>query len=133
LAKVKIVLIYAVGWVGLVILAILNGALREKVYGRFLGELAAHQLSTLIGLGLFTAYFWVLTGVCRMASPGQALVIGALWLFLTILFEFGFGHYVMGHPWRRLRRDYNLLKGRLWLLVLIWTAVAPYVFYRIRS
>jgi hypothetical protein len=130
---VRNVLIYAAAWAGLVVLAILNGALREKVYGRFLGELSAHQLSTFIGLGVFAVYIWLLTGVCRIASSGQAMVIGAMWLVMTILFEFGFGHYVMGHPWSRLWRDYNLLKGRLWLLVLIWTAIAPYVFYRIRS
>ncbi len=129
----RIVLIYAGGWVGLVILAILNGALREKIYGRFLSELSAHQLSTFIGLSLFAAYVWLLTGVCRIASSGQALVIGAMWLVITIVFEFVFGHYVMSHPWSKLWRDYNLLQGRLWVLVLIWTAVAPYVFYRIRS
>jgi hypothetical protein len=95
--------------------------------------LSAHQLSTFTGLGLFAAYVWLLTGVCSMASSGQALVIGAMWLVMTIVFEFVFGHYGMGHPWSRLWRDYNLLKGRLWVLVLIWTAVAPYVFYRIRS
>jgi hypothetical protein len=107
------VLIYTASWFGLAILAILNGALREKVYGRFLGELSAHQLSSFIGIGLFTSYIWVLTGVCRIESSGQALVIGAVWLVMTILFEFGFGHYIMGHPWSRLWHDYNLFKGRL--------------------
>ena len=43
----KIVLIYTASWLSMVILAILNGAIREKVYGKFMGELTAHQLSTL--------------------------------------------------------------------------------------
>ncbi len=128
----RIVFIYAASWVGMMILAILNGALREKVYDRFMPELSAHQLSTFIVLILFGVYVWVLTGLYRIESSKQAVVIGGMWLMMTVAFEFLFGHYVMRYPWNRLFRDYNLLKGRVWPLVLIWTAVAPYVFYRIR-
>ncbi|MDY6950083.1 MAG: hypothetical protein SWE60_01090 [Thermodesulfobacteriota bacterium] len=129
----KILLIYAASWLGMAILAVLNGAVREKVYGPFMGELSAHQLATFMGLILFGAYIWVLTGLWPIQSSEQALGIGGLWLLMTIVFEFLFGRYVMGHPWGRLLHDYNLLKGRLWSLVLIWTAVAPYLFYRMRS
>ena len=96
-------------------------------------ELSAHQLSTFIGFILFGLYIWSLTGIYQIESSSQAFVIGGMWLIMTILFEFIFGHFIMRHPWSKLLHDYNLLKGRVWLLVLIWTAVAPYVFYRIRS
>lgn len=129
----KIVVKYTAGWIGLVVLAIINGTIREKGYGRFMTELSAHKLSTVIRLGLFGIYIWILTGVWRIGSTRQAFVIGGAWLVLTIVFEFFFGHYVMGHPWSRLFHDYNLLKGRMWVLVLIFTAVAPYVFYRLRA
>ncbi|MDY6953749.1 MAG: hypothetical protein SWE60_19755 [Thermodesulfobacteriota bacterium] len=52
---------------------------------------------------------------------------------MTILFEFLLGHFLLGHSWGRLFHDYNLLKGRLWSLLLVWTALAPYLFYRVRS
>jgi len=125
----KIVLVYAASWVGLAILAILNGTIREKVYGKFMRELSSHQVSSLVGFILFGVYIWVLTGLYRIESSRQALLIGGMWLIMTIVFEFGFGHYIIGHPWGKLFHDYNLLKGRVWSLVLIWTAVAPYVFY----
>ena len=67
-----------------------------------------------------------------IGSSRQAIAIGGLWLIMTVLFEFIFGHYVMGHAWETLLRDYNLFKGRVWLLVLVWTAVAPYLFFRIQ-
>jgi hypothetical protein len=67
----------------------------------------------------------------RIESPKQAIVIGLIWLGLTVVFEFLFGHYVMGNPWERLLHDYNLLAGRVWVFVLIWITIAPYVFYRI--
>ncbi len=128
-----IVLKYTVGWIGLVIVAIVNGVVREKVYRQFMGELTAHQLSTIIGLAFFGVYIWILTRSWRIESTPQAFAIGAIWLVLTIVFEFIFGHYVIGHPWNRLFHDYNLLKGRLWLLVLIWTAIAPYTFYKLQA
>lgn len=129
----KIVFIYAAGWIGLVFLAIVNGAIREKTYGKIMPELAAHQLSTLTGLILLGVCIWVLTGWFKIESSQQALLIGGMWLIMTIAFEFVFGHYVMGHSWENLLSDYNLLKGRIWLLMLIGTTVAPYLFYRIRS
>ena len=48
--NMKIVLLYTASWLGMVILAILNGVIREKVYGKFMGELTAQQLSTLAGI-----------------------------------------------------------------------------------
>lgn len=124
---------YAAAWLGLAVIAILNGTVRQKVYGPFMSELSAHQVSTIVGLCLFGVYIWILTGFRQIRSTRQAITIGGMWLLMTVAFEFLFGHYVMGHPWHRLLHDYNLLQGRLWSLVLAWTAVAPWVFHRIRS
>jgi hypothetical protein len=129
----KNVLIYAVSWIGMVAIAILNGVVREKAYGQFMGELHAHQLSTLIGLLLFGVYIWILTGTFPIESSTQAQIIGGMWLCMTVMFEFVFGHFVIGHSWIRLLEDFNIFRGRVWSLVLVWTAIAPYLFYRIRS
>lgn len=126
-------LIYTAFWFGMVAIAILNGVIREKIYGRYLEELPAHQVSTFIGLFLFGAYIWILSKKFPIGSSTQALTIGGIWLVMTVIFEFVFGHFVMGQTWSRLFYDYNLLKGRMWSLVLVWTAIAPYLFYRIRS
>ena len=126
-------MIYAVFWIGMVVIGILNGIMREYLYGQLMPELSAHQLSTLIGLVLFGIYIWFLSGVCQIESAKQALLIGAIWFFLTVVFEFIFGHYVIGHSWSKLFHDYNLAKGRVWSLVLIWISIAPYIFYRFRQ
>ena len=124
---------YIIAWLVLPILGIINGSIREFGYKHLLGELTAHQISTLTGIVFFGLYIWFLTAVWRIESAGQAVAIGLIWLGLTILFEFVFGHYVMKHPWNRLFQDYNILKGRLWVLVLLWTTIAPYVFFKIKS
>jgi hypothetical protein len=50
---------------------------------------------------------------------------------LTVLFEFGFGHFVMGNSWDTLLADYNVLEGRIWVMVLITETVAPYLMGRL--
>lgn len=123
---------YTLGWFVLLIAAIINGAVREGVYKQNLGELAAHQLSTLVGIILFGAIIWRMTRLWPLRSSRQAWTVGAVWVGMTICFEFLFGHYVMGNSWQRLLHDYNILEGRLWLVVLIWTLTAPYLFTRLR-
>ncbi len=38
------------------------------------------QVSTAIGLRLFGIYIWIFTGIFRIASSKQAIVIGVMWL-----------------------------------------------------
>jgi hypothetical protein len=125
--------IYLLAWLGLVVIAMLNGALRVAGYSEYMSGLAAHQLATVIGICLFAIYFWVLAKHFPLTSTKEALTIGGAWLVLTISFEFLFGHFVAGIPWSTLLADYNLLNGRVWLLVLIWTFIGPLVFYKIKQ
>ena len=120
-------------WIPLPIIGIINGAIREFGYRRFVSELLAHQISTIILIILSGSYIWFVSHALRIEVSGQAIMLGVVWLVLTVLFEFLFGHYVMGNPWSRLFHDYNLLEGRLWILILIWVTIAPYIIYKIRS
>ncbi len=124
---------YLLAWIPMVFIAIANGVLRQAWYGKYLSELHAHQLSTLIGALLFVVYIRVVIRFWEPSSAGQAITIGLVWLALTVAFEFLFGHFVVGHPWTRLLQDYNLFAGRVWSLLLVWVMVAPYVFYRLRK
>lgn len=125
------ILRYLLAWMPMVLIGIINGTIREFTYGKQLSELRAHQVSTAIGILLFSLYIGVLVYVWGFESWKQALTVGLIWLGLTIAFEFLFGHYVAGHSWSRLLSDYNILAGRLWLLVLVWLVIAPLLFYQV--
>ncbi len=122
---------YLAFWLILAVVAVANGILRQAGYGRHLSELAAHQLSTVTGILLTGGVVWILNRFWPIGSAKEAWIIGAGWFVMTVMFEFGFGHYVAGHSWSRLLADYNLLEGRVWSLFLIWIAMLPYVIWRL--
>ena len=112
-------------WFLLVILAILNGFIRQKFIIPKVGDRKAHIIGTIIFL---IVQFIVIFVYIKLVSANRILdllAIGFFWLMLTILFEFGFGHYIMKHPWSKLLADYNIFKGRIWVLVLINNIFAP--------
>jgi hypothetical protein len=58
--------------------------------------------------------------------------VGGLWLALTLTFEFGLGHFIAHKPWHELLADYNIVAGRVWILVLVTTLGAPLLTSRAR-
>jgi hypothetical protein len=124
---------YILGWFGLLIVAMINGGVRDALYKPAVGELAAHQISTLTGIILFGLVIWWMTRLWPIASSQRAWTIGLIWLVMTVAFEFLFFHYVAGHSWGELLNNYNIAEGRVWVLVLLWTLIAPYMFWRARQ
>ena len=121
------IFLYALGiWFILVVAAILNGAFRESFITSKVGEQVGHVISTVIFICVILVVTYLFLSNLKINyTKTDLLLIGALWLILTILFEFVFGHYVMGHSWNRLFADYNILKGRVWSFVLLTTFIAP--------
>ena len=66
------------------------------------------------------------------SGRSDTIAIELAWLALTLAFDFGFGR-ARGKPWAELLMDCDVLKGRIWVLVLVTTAVAPYLAARARG
>jgi len=119
-------------WFALLFVAVANGGFREAVLIPRVGPQAGHIVSTVMlcaGILIVTylAAPWIHPGSC-----GDTIAIGLAWLALTLAFEFGFGR-ARGKPWAELLVDYDVFKGRIWVLVLITTAVAPSLAARARG
>jgi hypothetical protein len=121
---------YLFAWFVLLLVAVINGALRDFAYGKHVSELFANQLSCLSGVILFGVVFYQFMQRWPPASARQAIYIGLFWTALTVAFEFLFFHYAAGHSWDELLANYDIAHGRLWPLILLWVAFGPYVFYR---
>lgn len=113
-------------WFLLLVVAILNAGFRTKILQEKLGDLRAHQVASLTFIVLIMTISVIYAALMiSFATLMDLWTVGILWVILTVMFEFLFGHYVMKHPWKRLLNDYNLLKGRLWSLVIIAIVIGP--------
>jgi hypothetical protein len=121
---------YLAAWLVMLLVSIANGATRELTYGKRTDELTSHQVSTAIGIFLLGGVIWLFGHLVPLSSSNQAMALGLFWAGLTIAFEFLFFHYVGGHSWVELLANYNVLKGRMWVLIVLWIATAPYIFFR---
>jgi hypothetical protein len=123
---------YLIAWFAMLLVSVANGALRQFTFGKYLDERSAHQISSVIGIFLLGIVIRAYVRRYPPTSGRQALLIGLLWMALTVAFEFLFFHYVGGRSWSELLANYNLFEGRVWVVVLAWVAIAPYVFLRFR-
>jgi hypothetical protein len=118
---------WVVAWLGASVLGIVNGGIRDFAYEERVGESTAGQISTGTLIALLALYFWVLQRRWPLASRRDALSVGAVWVVLTVLFEFGFGSAVEGLAWGEMLEPYDVTKGNIWILVLLWIATGPMV------
>ncbi len=130
----NIIIKSVLGWFLLAVLATVNGIARNALYKPIVGDLLAHQLSTVILIVIFFAVTYLLFRRDFARVSGKVwLWVGFGWLVATEAFEFLVGHYVFGNSWDKLLADYNLFAGRLWILVIIAIFIAPYALSKIKK
>jgi len=123
-----VLLIKAFGvWLILLVAAFINGAIRELVIAPRVGEQVGHVISVVVLSGAIFGIAYVFVNMLGPQPSITLLLIGLFWLVLSLLFEFGFFHYVMHEPWSRLLADYNIFHGRLLAVVWITTLFSPLI------
>lgn len=100
-------------WLVLIVFEILHGVLRAIALVPFVGEFRSNQLGVFSGSAIILAIAYFTIRWIGATSPSELLVVGAIWLFLTVAFELSFGRFVVGLSWERLCADYNLMQGGL--------------------
>lgn len=119
-------------WAVILLLAVLNGALREVVLLPKLGApwgllLSGALLSALILAAAYLALPWFGT---RQAP--LLWCIGLTWVILTLVFEFSLGRW-QGKSWSTLLEAYTFKGGNIWSLVLVVVVVAPVIAAKLRG
>jgi len=115
-------------WLLFIPVVFLNATVRELVYKPLIGGLAAHQISTVIGsVAFLTLAYFHLRHYVQGVNKNRLFGIGFMWVLLTILFEFGLGRLVTGASWDKLFYDYNILEGRIWILLLLTLSLTPFI------
>lgn len=120
-------------WAAILVLAVLNGILREKFLFPLVGVrpglfLSGVSLAAMILLLTCLTLPWL--GVRERAG---FVYIGMFWLILTLIFEFSFGMLLQGKSWHTMLQAYTFSDGNIWPLVLLVTGAAPYIAAKLRG
>jgi hypothetical protein len=114
-------------WFAILILAMLNGALREQLLIPAMGSFGAFIASgTILSSCIFLVAFFAAPWYGQLLSS-QWLLVGLFWLLLTLVFEFGSGRFVQHESWTELFRAYTFKGGNTWPLILVATLISPWL------
>lgn len=121
-------------WLLLLVIAVGAGALREGLLVPRIGDAAAHVVGTVLVVALFVVAIglsveWIVPSL----ATGSLVRVGVGWTVLTVAFELALGRLVMGLPWNELLREYDVLAGRVWILVPLTTLLVPWILGRLRA
>jgi O-antigen/teichoic acid export membrane protein len=120
-------------WLLLMVVAIANGVLREKLLMGWFDPGTAQVVSTAM-LAVLVLLLTVLTvGWLRARGRLGYLAVGVIWVALSVAFEFLFGHYVLGESWQALLAAYRIDQGSPWPVFLLVVLVAPYLAATLRG
>ena len=115
-----------VRWLILCVVMFTNGAIRALVLQPRLGEDLARQVASLTGVFFVLLASWLFARVSPRATSRQLLWVGAGWLAATLVFEFILG-FVSGLGWRAMLAEYNIVRGRLWSLIVLSVFLGPWL------
>ena len=119
-------------WLGILVMAVANGFLRNYLLHPVFGETAGLVTSGILLSGMILAVAYAALPRFGRLPARHYLLMGLFWLCLTLVFEIAFGR-LQGKPWSQLLEAYTFSKGNLWPIVLCFTAAAPWVAARVRD
>jgi hypothetical protein len=118
-------------WLGLLLLAVSNGAVRESAIVPRLGAVRGGQVSAiLLALGILLVTHFTIEWIAPVHRR-DAWLIGFTWLLLVLLFEFALGR-AQGMSPSAMLEEYKFWSGKLWILVLLAATTAPFLTSRLR-
>jgi hypothetical protein len=111
-------------WIPLALIGVLNGIFRGFVLMEFAGEFEARQISSVLMVIWIIIYAKTVHPFLGVKSSAHALAVGGLWMFFTVVFEFGLG-ILTQVSFHTLFSDYDLRSGNLWGLVVLSILLMP--------
>lgn len=124
---------YFLWWLPMPVLGVINGTGRQVLLKMFFDDQVANRVSVFTLIILLFTYGLLIKNKLQITSKVNAIICSAIWVLLTLAFEFGFGLYVFHTPMEKLLADYNLAQGRLWPLILFFTGLLPFILRKLTS
>ncbi len=120
-------------WLILIVAEILHGIARGIFLVPHVGEFRSSQIGVFTGATIILAIALASVRWIGATRRAHLLMVGLLWLALTLSFEILFGRFVVGASWERLAADYNVLKGGLLPFGMLVLLMSPLIAWKVRG
>lgn len=99
---------------------------RNNVFNGMFDDGIARLLTVVILIAFILVMTYVLLHVTDMIFQDKdLLVIGVLWVVLTVVFEFLFGSFILSSSWEFFAADFDVIQGGYWVLILFVQLLSP--------
>lgn len=119
-------------WLVIIAVETVHGILRTLLLVPMMGDFPARQISVFTGsLLIFGVTLFFINWIAARTRL-RLLIVGTIWVLLTILFEITLGRLVLDLSWDRITEDYNITHGGFLVFGLLFMAVSPLLATRFR-
>lgn len=119
-------------WFIIIFAEMIHGVLRGLFLVPVFGDFPSRQIGVFTGSLIILAIAYMTVRWIGARGVRELLISGLIWMVLTLLFEIGFGRFVMHSGWDRILSDFNITKGGLLPLGMIFMAFSPLIAAKLR-
>ena len=119
-------------WLIMMAAETVHGILRTLLLAPQVGELRARQIAFFSGSAIILGTAYLFINWIGARTVRVLLVIGFMWMVLTLGFEAAVGIYGFGFGWERIFAEYDPRTGSLMLFGLFVLLLAPLIAFRLR-
>jgi len=112
-------------WLLIILAETIHGIARTLLLAPLIGAFRARQVSVFTGAVMIVVITFVFVRWLKGSGVFEFILIGMMWVILTVGFEILLGRLVLNISWERIASDYNLFQGGLMLLGLIVMLFVP--------
>ena len=112
-------------WLLIIFAETIHGITRTLLLEPLIGDFRARQVSVFTGAAMIVVITFVFVRWLKGSGVFEFILIGMMWVILTVGFEILLGRLVLNISWERIASDYNLFQGGLMLLGLIVMLFVP--------
>lgn len=120
-------------WLLIIGLETVHGILRTVFLAPWIGDFPSRQIAVFTGSLLIFLVSLLTVSWIQAGSTRQWLLVGLVWVAVTVLFEVALGKVLLALPWERILEDYDVTRGGLLGFGLLFMLLSPMLAGKVRK
>ncbi|MCY2973188.1 MAG: hypothetical protein NTW52_00820 [Planctomycetota bacterium] len=120
-------------WLLIIGLETVHGILRTVFLAPWIGDFPSRQIAVFTGSLLIFLVSLLTVSWIQAGSTRQWLLVGLVWVAVTVLFEVALGKVLLALPWERIFEDYDVTRGGLLGFGLLFMLLSPMLAGKVRK